>query len=645
MLAEIERMRNDPVAGPAFAALDELLHAAALGDPSEAWQVYQRRLRETEERWRAFDAGLKEIEAVLVQHDAERAIEIVTELLPTVHDSGLLIMESLFFEARGKALLQRREGDHSANLEAAIADFHAAVIRAPDDSHRAMVSMHAGIAFRERVRGDRARNLDQASELFREGLDLLDDSAPPEWWAILRTNLASTLLGYEGEGRAERLREAAELCREALEFRTPEREPVDWAYTQINSAFILQDLAALGECDVLKAKEAFGDVIAEAERIPQKWLVGAAHCALGRIERIASERSPEEQITAVESVVEERHQREEEVAQLEAARQHLETGLPLTADDWLPTRRGRALDDFAAVLARLDRPQDAIPVGREALAIMRPKTAPRECLSIGGRLGDQLATKGEWEEAAAAFADALEAAELSFHGRLETAAREDEARRAGELARWAAVAFAQVGRPREAALALESGRTRELRRRLGLGEVEEARLSDLPDELREAFIATSAALGSSPLDESASDAGQALQEVLEEIRRLPGVEDFATGPRWEDLAAAVDEEWPLVYVNPTPWGTLFLLVLEQGGEAEAKALIIDGPSSLEVYYRLALGSALDPTTPSNQRPSSYLAAVAGEGSAEPAGWARAGSALARRGNLRAACRVASRGSL
>lgn len=615
VLGELRRMSSDPVAGPAFAALDELLHTAALGDPVAAWKSYESRRQEVEGSGNGFDAKLKEAEAALAVNEVERVIEIVTEVLPAIHGSGLVIMESLFYEMRGKALVQRREGDRATNLEAAISDFRKAAIRAPVDNHQAMVLMHAGIAFRERIHGDRTRNLEQAIELLREALTLLDESASPELWAILRTNLASTLLAFEGPARVERLREAAELCRVALAYRTPERDAVDWAYTQINYAFVLQDLAALGDGDVSEAKSAFGEVIAEADRFPQKWLVGVAHCALGRIELIASERSPEEQMAAVESEAEERRQHEEEVAQLELARQQLETGLKLTLDDPLVIRRGRALDDLAAVLTRLDRPQEAIPVGREALEIMRPSTAPRECLSIGGRLGDQLATEGEWEEAAAAFAEALDAAEFSFYGRLETAAREDEARRAGELARWAAMVFARIGRLEEAALALESGRTRELRRRLGIGEAEEERLAQMPRELREAFETASAALSGSPLDDSAADAGLALQEVLEEIRRLPGMADFATGPHWNDLSAAVDAKWPLVYVNPTPWGTLFLRIAARDGGTEADALILDEPNSLEVYYRLALGTALDPAAPPGLRPSSYLAAVADEGTA------------------------------
>lgn len=616
LLGELDRMRNDPVGGPAFEALAELFQRASDGNPKEAWNTYQLKLRQTKELAHGFQAGVDEIEAALKTHDADRAIERATELLPRVRETGLMLMEGLLHEARGRALLERTSGDHSENLELAIADFHAAVLRAPDDSHRAMVLMHAGLAFRERVRFDRGRNLDQAVMLFREALDLLDPSAPPDLWAILRTNLASTLLGAEGDGRVERLHEAADLCRQALDYRSPTVDAVDWAHTQINLAFILQDLALLNEGDIEIAKAAFEEVILEADRIVEEWLVGAAHCALGRLELIASERSAEEREAAMGSPEEGRRQRKEEMTLLESARKHLETGLPLTETDWLPTRRGRALNDLADVLSRLERPDLAIPVGREALAILRPTTTPRECLSVGGRLGDQLATLGNWEEAAEAFEDALEAAELSFHGRLETEGREDEARRAGELARWAAMAFARVGRPKDATLALESGRTRELRRRLHLNEAEKARLDALPDNLREAFVSASAALAASPLDDTASSAARVLQEVLEEIRRLPGMADFATGPSWEDVVTAVEPGWPLVYVNPTPWGTLLLRVSKRNGEAQAETLILDGPSSLDVYYRLALGSALDPDSPASLKPSSYLAAIAAEGAAD-----------------------------
>lgn len=616
-ITELRRMSEDPVAGPAIAGVESLLRASAGGDPRQAWESYQHHIAAIEVRGVEFEGSLGEVNEALVHQDGERAIALALELLPEIHKSGLVLMESFFYEAIGRAFMQRAVGDHAENVDAAIEAFREAAIRSQEGPHRASVLMHAGIAFRERVHGDPARNLDQALELFREALDCLKANDPPELWAIVRTNLASTLLACEGEDRVERLREAADLCRAALQYRTPERNGVDWAYTQTNHGFILFDLARLGAGEVSAARQAFEAVISEQHRIAEKWLVGAAHCALGRIERITSQRTEAQQIEAVESEAAERHQRREELAKLERAREHFEAGLPLTTDDLLPTRRGRALDDFAAVLARLDRAEESIEVGREALAIMRPTTAPRECLEIGGRLGDQLATSGEWEESAAAFADALQAAELSFHARLDTAGREDEAGRAGELARWAAIAFARTGRPREAALALESGRTRELRRRLGLGEAEEQRFAELPTELREAFEGASAALGSSPLGDAAAPAGRALQEVLETIRRRPGMEDFATGPRWEDLAAAVEPDWPLVYVNPTPWGTLLLRLSGDGtGEADADALILGSPSALEVYYRLALGHAFDPQAPPGVEPASYLAAAGTPGSAD-----------------------------
>ena len=87
------------------------------------------------------------------------------------------------------------------------------------------------------------------------------------------------------------------------------------------------------------------------------------------------------------------------------------------------------------------------------------------------------------DDAAATFAKAVEAADFTFHARLDTADRIDEIQRSGNLTRWASFAIARAGDNEGAALTLENGLTRELRRRLGVG-VEEDQLTQLPSEAR-----------------------------------------------------------------------------------------------------------------------------------------------------------------
>ena len=51
-----------------------------------------------------------------------------------------------------------------------------------------------------------------------------------------------------------------------------------------------------------------------------------------------------------------------------------------------------------------------------------------------------------------------------------------------------------------------------------------------------------------------------LDEALDRIRRIPGYESFLKEPGWEEIAAAVVEGQPLVYIAAAPGGGVALIV-------------------------------------------------------------------------------------
>jgi tetratricopeptide (TPR) repeat protein len=608
-LAEVDEERAHPFFGKAFTLVSGLLHRATEGDAQVAWECYQREMKSTEAGGVEVGRGVEEVVAAFDAHDAQRVVTQATELLPRAQEAGQPASMVILHEIRGKSYLILSSGDRAENIEAAIEDFRIAASNSFGDEHLGSVLMHAGIAYRERVKLDRRRNLSQAVELFREAQGLFEASGAVDELALLKANLAGTLLDVEGEGRTERLREVVELCRSASEYFSPNSDPINWAIAQFNLALALQDLAQLGQAEIQDARACFEGIVAQADQMPESWIVGQAHCAIGRLQRIAAELSGDNGDRPLNDPSEPQQLQAEERALLEDARGHFEVGLPLTEHDWLHKRRGMALDDMAEVLTRLGQVDDAIAVGREALDILRPTTAPYECRAVGWRLGAQLADRGEWDDAAKALENGLEAAELSFHARIDTADREEQGRQAGELARWAAMAFTRVGRFRDAALALESSRTRELRRRLRLGEVEESALDELPSELRDEFISASALLLTSPLSSASADVGRTFQEVVQKIRMHPGMADFAAGPRWEDLTAAVAVTRPLVYVDPTPWGTVLVRISILDGAPEADALVLEKPTSTAVYNQLGFGEERLSEALLARQPVSFFAAI------------------------------------
>jgi len=102
-----------------------------------------------------------------------------------------------------------------------------------------------------------------------------------------------------------------------------------------------------------------------------------------------------------------------------------------------------------------------------------------------------------------------------------------------------------------------------------------------------------------------------LGETIAAIRAIPGLEDFRAGPQWVDIAAAVDRKWPLVYINPTPQGTVLLFLYEEDGTVAARAIFVD-VTSTEVTRHIYVSGG-DFEIGLAERRGSYLSATLGRG--------------------------------
>ena len=218
-----------------------------------------------------------------------------------------------------------------------------------------------------------------------------------------------------------------------------------------------------------------------------------------------------------------------------------------------------------------------------------------------------LARRDHWQEASEAYLRALAAAEFALHSRLESADRLAEIKQIGNLARWTSFALARIGEPERAIEVLENGRTRELRRRFGGGD--EAQVDQLPEGLRGAYLEVLSELSLASLGPDSDAAGRRLQELLSTIRQLPDFQDFAKTASLAELAGAVEDDWPLVYVNPSPYGTVFLSLRRHAdGQLSSAAVFVDSPNSHDIIMGLMFGGSRFPT-----EPASYLAGPPGPG--------------------------------
>ena len=443
--------------------------------------------------------------------------------------------------------------------------------------------MHRGLAYGERVKGDPSENIDRAIASLRDGLAQLDGSDDGELRAMMQTNLAVALI----RSRRDRLtdaRAAVRLCREALTYRSPERDADNWAYTQINLAYALQILVEMDEGDRGEAGSAYQTAIDHGEAITDRALVGGAHHGLGRLELSAASHSPARMIDAhAEGELDELF---ETTAALQSARDYLTAALTLTPKDPDPLRYARILDDLSNALQQLGKEEEALTRAREGLELVSPESAPVTCKELAWRVGAILAGREDWPAAAAAFKDALSAAEININARIDSSALATQIRSTGNLHRWAAYAFARTGDLHAAAVALDTGRARELQRRLGLSREDKRMIERVPSELRAEYEAAVAAFVALPIDTTDSEASRRLGEVIAAIRELPGRAHFRTGARWSEITAAVEPAWPLVYVNPAPQGTLLLMLHQrQHSEVTTEARFIP-TTSTEIFMRM-----------------------------------------------------------
>ena len=490
---------------------------------------------------------LEATDAALDERRADEAMAAVDAAIPRARDAGLNAMTGALLARRGHAYLQRTTGDRARNLEQAITDFEAALDIVMEPDGVSAILMHLAIVYGERLRGDPQDNQTHAAELLRQALDIAP-VAEPERRAIIETNLAAILLRHEHRDGAANAREAIALCRSALRHRSPARNPDDWAYTMLNLAPAVERLAKLGEAELDDARALYQDIIDHRDVIRASWLVGGAYQGLGRLELTASWRDPERIIHEHAAGRFEKYMDNE--AELERARAAFEQARPLTSQAPDQTVHGEVLAGLADVLAQLGVADKALDAGRAALEILRPDTAPQACATAAVTVAALFAESHRWGQAADAYEIAVEAAELVLNRFRDPRARAREIRKLGATPRWAAFALARVGKLREAAQVLDTGRTRELRRHFGLG---------------------------------------------------PVVADA-------DLAAACEPGWPILYVNPTPGGTLLLLVASEGpSDLTTRARILDEPTATDVYMRLITGDD------SSDGAHSYLLSAGGGG--------------------------------
>lgn len=562
-----------PPQAAGLGALATLLRDAR-DDLSAAWAAHSSYEERAERALEELGPIIDELEALVADRRFDDAIARGTHEIETAEEAGAPLVAGVMDRIVADALLRTESGDHAENVELALHHYMRAVERASDDEDSAERLAALAIAYGMRVLGDPRENLEESVRAMRVSVRLLEQQGDSDLLALVQTNLAQSLERRESGERLANLDEAYALCRAALRWRSPERDAVDWAYSMVNLGHIVEKRADAGSGGAREARKAYEAVIGQADRVVDRRVLGLAYSNLGNVHRVK----------AVKSRL--RCSRERHLARAEAA---LEQAL-VCLDGVDRLFYGRAVSNLADIHELRGDDEAALAAAQRAAEVLRPTLALDEAHRASTRVGAMRAERGDWHGAAAAFAEALAAADLRYHSRVLAADRAAELEDRGNLNRWAAFALAQDGQLEAAALALENGRMRELRRRLPPAEGELERLEAASPDLHRDLVAATADLAHAELADDSDEAARRHHAVLERIRSLPGLEGFAGSVDRATVAASAELGRPTVYVNPTPRGTLVLVVSRDGADGDARldATFLD-VTSTEIVERLLFG--------------------------------------------------------
>jgi CHAT domain len=586
-----------------------LLLERARHDPEGGWEQFQRSMEERKKE----EARLAEVArrgyAMAKNEECDAAIQLAEETLRFSNEEGHWVW-SAELHALLSCCFRLRGGDVRAELDKAIEHMTLAVGGAPDPYVKAEREINLAGLYGLRRNGDPKQNVETALGILREAQGLLDEDAPMPLRVLVKVNLMRAFEVREEGERLANLRESLRIGKEATELTSVEEDPERWALARINLAEATRGLVTEGAADLVDAERTLREVADASELHGFETFQGVANASLGEIHRERARQIAEDSGRIGLGGGEPAPPGDEERAELEAAERHLKAALELIDPRVHGWQLGTSLDQLGQVYWLASEAEKEIETYRKAIEVQTKYAASALLVHSGFGLGQALAQRGEWPEAAKAFATALAAGNTNFHARLENTGRQGELRRAGNVARWAAFALAKIDAVEDAIVVLENGRTRDVRRRLG-GDVDEATLSALPEDARKAYLAAVAKLASAPSGETSDQAARELQEVVSSVRGLEGFESFATEVTFSQIATAADPDWPLVYVNPTPWGTALLSVHLVEGKVQAEARFLENVSGEEMILELSVRDWR-----SGSPKFSYLALAAG-GEASP----------------------------
>jgi CHAT domain-containing protein/tetratricopeptide (TPR) repeat protein len=572
----------------------------------------------------------------LLGKDWETVIKLATRGLELEQAAGQWtlpvsreILRSMLLSNRGTAYQSLLRADRAVTLNHAIDDHEEAlrqVLNAPQKEAACIRELkgvtHLNLAgsYAQRIRGERADNLENALDHQRAGLALLSSGDFPQPWAAGQNNLGiAYMLRIRGK-RAGNIEEAIKAYERALTIWTREAFPAQWAVVRNNlgAAYLLR-IAGDRASNVELAKEAFEDALTVRSLENPSGEKPAAQNPLNQLLQAESKPGVEDPLGDIRGMI-------AAYAKFADLVGRASDGplVVLRPDGWAASQGGlgeayrkrirgnpadnreRAIDAYSKALTlwtrekfplgwaeakhnlgeayasrilgdRAKNIEEAIAAYREALTVRAHQAFPRENLETARLLGQALNAKKDWRGALAAFDGALASFRLLFGQGLNEAEARDLLEKAGLLFTEAAYAAAEAGNAAQALALLEEGRARLLAVALRLDALqlrpaERRRLEDLRHQIREGEAAYEATQGEAKAAALAS-LGRWREELIQlveasEARSKPGTSNDILS----QAAAVIPQGGALaVPIVAEPGGKL-VLITREGRSARLRAI-------------------------------------------------------------------------
>jgi tetratricopeptide (TPR) repeat protein len=444
-----------------------------------------------------------------------------------------------------------------------------------DDRQWLDIASNLAAAYRLRSTGDARQNWEAAQQLMERVSNVADRAADPRKWAVIQTNYGLLLAERPDAGPADLSRGIAHM-QAGLQERSPERGVVDWAYSQLNLGLIYSRRGADG--DFASALDCYREALARLEPDDDVQLWGTLQSNLADLHLQAD--SPD-------------------LAAAAATARSALVAIESTAD---PITAGRLRWTSARLEERLSGPDsaEALRLRQEAFRMLPPRLAPDLHLRIGGELLEAYGRLGDF----AAQAEVAEIQLATFNYLYDTqvtgAGQRKLLERWPRLARWAAYALARAGRATEAVEAIEQGRARQLSVALSRDTADLARLAATDESLagryretlstyRDVGNAATAPVPPADLELQIAAAEQQIQQVLSEVRDIPGFERFLLPSTISDISADAGGN-RIIYLLCAPWGS-YVLTVHPGPEGpSADAIPVPEVTSADISQLTLVGA-------------------------------------------------------